>query len=140
MMAADTWGIKDLPYLQYVANELGKYSDPFFATVFTLSSHHPFTAANEYTGSLPEYATPMQRCVAYTDDALRKFFETAKQSYWYENTLFVITADHTNFVGAENVDYLKHRYSVPMIFYWPKDTLGFRYDRIMQQVDIMPTI
>ena len=135
-----TWGIKDLPYLQYVAKELGKYPDPFFATIFTLSSHHPFAVADEYKGALPDHATPMQRCVAYTDEALRQFFERAKQSYWYENTLFVITADHTNFVGAENVDYLKHRYSIPMIFYWPKDTLGYRYDRIMQQVDIMPTI
>ena len=135
-----TWGIKDIPYLQYVAKKLGSYPDPFFATIFTLSSHHPFTAADEYKGSLPTEATPMQRCVAYTDEALRQFFERAKKSYWYENTLFVITADHTNFVGAENVDYNAHRYSVPMIFYWPKNTEAFRSDRIVQQVDIMPTI
>ena len=135
-----TWGIKDIPYLQYVAEQLGTYSDPFFATVFTLSSHHPFTAADEYKGSLPTEATPMQRCVAYTDEALRQFFERAKQSYWYENTLFVITADHTNFIGAENVDYSAHRYSVPMIFYWPKSTKAYRSNRIVQQADIMPSI
>ena len=135
-----TWGIKDIPYLQYVAKKLGSYPDPFFATIFTLSSHHPFTVANEYGGFLPEESTPMQRCVSYTDEALRQFFGRAKQSYWYENTLFVITADHTNFVGAENVDYPAHRYSVPMIFYWPKATEAYRSDRIVQQVDIMPTI
>lgn len=135
-----TWGIKDIPYLQYVAKKLGNYPDPFFATIFTLSSHHPFTAADEYTGILPMEATPMQRCVAYTDEALRQFFERAKQSYWYENTLFVITADHTNFIGAQNVDFHAHRYSVPMIFYWPKSTEAYRSDRIVQQVDIMPTI
>lgn len=134
------WGIKDIPYLQYVADILETYPDPFFATIFTLSSHHPFTVANEYGGFLPEESTPMQRCVAYTDEALRQFFERAKQSYWYENTLFVITADHTNFFGAENVNYQAHRYSVPMIFYWPKATEAYRSDRIVQQVDIMPTI
>ena len=135
-----TWGIKDIPYLQYVANELGKDSSPFFATVFTLSSHHPFVVPDGYDTILPKGSTPMQQCVAYTDEALRQFFEQAKKSRWYENTLFVITADHTNFYGAENVGYLEHRYSVPMIFYWPKNSVSYRSDRIVQQVDIMPSI
>ena len=135
-----TWGIKDIPYLQYVAKELGKYTDPFFATVFTLSSHHPFVVPDGYDKILPKGRTPMQQCVAYTDEALRQFFERAKKTNWYENTLFVITADHTNFFGAKNVGYLEHRYAVPMIFYWPKATEAYRSDRLVQQVDIMPTI
>ena len=153
-----TWGIKDMPYLQYVAKKLGSEPDPFFATIFTLSSHHPFVVPDGYdtllaatratatdagdggTSFAAAEPTPMQRCVAYTDEALRQFFHTAKNSYWYENTLFVITADHTNFYGAENVDYLAHRYSVPMIFYWPKNSVSYRSDRIVQQVDIMPSI
>ena len=135
-----TWGIKDMPYLQYVANELNNEPDPFFATIFTLSSHHPFVVPDGYDTILPTGQTPMQDCVAYTDEALRQFFHTAKNSYWYENTLFVITTDHTNFYGAENVGYLEHRYSVPMIFYWPKNSVSYRSDRIVQQVDVMPSI
>lgn len=135
-----TWGIKDMPYLQYVAEKLEECSDPFFATIFTLSSHHPFTVADEFKGELPDDAIPMQRSVAYTDEALRLFFERAKQSSWYENTLFVITSDHTNFFGAVNVDHLRYRYSIPMILYWPKGKERYRSERIMQQVDIMPTI
>ncbi|MBQ7735490.1 MAG: LTA synthase family protein [Bacteroidales bacterium] len=135
-----TWGIKDMPYLQYVANELNNEPDPFFATIFTLSSHHPFVVPDGYDTILPKGQTPMQDCVAYTDEALRQFFHTAKNSYWYENTLFVITTDHTNFYGAENVGYLEHRYSVPMIFYWPKISVSYRSDRIVQQVDVMPSI
>ena len=153
-----TWGIKDLPYLQYVARELRNEPAPFFATIFTLSSHHPFVVPDGYdtllaakrtpatdagdgkTSFTAAEPTPMQRCVAYTDEALRQFFHTAKKTYWYENTLFVITADHTNFYGAENVGYLEHRYSVPMIFYWPKNPVSYRSDRIVQQVDIMPSI
>ncbi|MBP5400993.1 MAG: LTA synthase family protein [Bacteroidales bacterium] len=153
-----TWGIKDMPYLQYVAKRLRDEPKPFFATIFTLSSHHPFVVPDGYdtllsatrttamdagdggTSFAAAEPTPMQHCVAYTDEALRQFFHTAKNSYWYENTLFVITADHTNFYGAENVDYLAHRYSVPMIFYWPKNPVSYRSDRIVQQVDIMPSI
>ena len=135
-----TWGIKDIPYLQYVAEELEKSPDPFFATIFTLSSHHPFVVPDGYDRMLPKGQTPMQQCVAYTDEALRQFFERAKKTHWYENTLFVITSDHTNFFGAENVGYLEHRYAVPMIFYWPKSTEKHRSDRIVQQVDILPTI
>lgn len=135
-----TWGIKDIPYLQYVAKKLGEYPDPFFATVFTLSSHHPFVVPDGYEDLLPKGQTPMQQCVAYTDEALRLFFERAEKSYWYENTLFVITADHTNFYGAENVGYLQHRYSIPMFFYWPKAISSNQSERIVQQVDIMPSI
>ncbi len=135
-----TWGISDVPYLQYVANKLSGCADPFFATIFTLSSHHPFKVPKDYDNVLPKGEIPMQHCVAYTDEALRQFFARAKKTYWYPNTLFVITADHTNFHGATDVDYFAHRYSVPMIFFYPKADTSYRSNQIVQQVDIMPSI
>ena len=135
-----TWGIKDVPYLQYVAEALNHETKPFFATIFTLSSHHPFIVPKEYDKKLPTGTIPMQHCVAYTDQALREFFATAAQTDWFDHTLFVITADHTNFKDAKNIDYQRNRYSVPVIFYHPKSTTAFCSETIMQQTDIMPTI
>lgn len=135
-----SWGIADLPYLQYVAKILSQYEDPFFATVFTLSSHHPFIVPEEYDNKLPFGEFPMQHCVAYTDEALRQFFAYASHTDWYDNTLFVITADHTNFNDADHIDYYAHRYSVPMIFYYPKADTCYRSKQIVQQLDIMPSI
>ena len=82
----------------------------------------------------------MQHTVAYTDLALRDFFATAAKSDWYTKTLFIITADHTNFKDASYIDYQRHRYAIPMIFYHPQADTVFRSQRIMQQADIMPTI
>lgn len=136
-----SWGIEDVPYLQYVAKQLSLSSEPFFATVFTLSSHHPFVVPKEYDQKLPQGNFPMQHCVAYTDEALRQFFEQASLKSWYANTLFVITADHTNFSDANiDIDYLAHRYSVPMIFFYPKANTAYKSNQIVQQVDILPSI
>lgn len=134
------WGIPDQPYLQYVADELNQYNHPFFATIFTLSSHHPFVVPQEYDKKVKQGNFPMQHTVAYTDRALQDFFQKISKEDWYQNTLFVITADHTNFSGAENVDYQKHRYSIPIILYHPQADTAFLSEQIMQQTDIMPTI
>ena len=135
-----TWGIPDVPYLQYVASELNQFQKPFFATIFTLSSHHPFIVPEAYDKQVTKGDFPMQHSVAYTDRALKEFFEKVSKEEWYQKTLFIITADHTNFSGATAVDYQKHRYSIPIIFYHPKNDTSFVSPQIMQQTDIMPTL
>ena len=135
-----TWGISDIPYLQYFAESLNHETRPFFATVFTLSSHHPFVVPKEVDAELPTGSIPMQHTVAYTDLALRKFFSKVSQSEWYDETLFVITADHTNFKDAKGIDYPKHRYAVPIIFFHPRCTTPCQSETVMQQADIMPSI
>lgn len=135
-----SWGIPDVPYLNYVAEQLNHTEGRFFATLYTLTSHHPFKVPAEYDDKVAQGDFPMQHAVAYTDEALRQFFAKASKSKWYPHTLFVITADHTNFEGATNVDYRRHRYSVPMIFFHPAQQEVFHSDEIMQQVDLMPSI
>ena len=109
------------------------------ATVFTLSSHHPFVVPDDFDSVLPRGDFPMQHTVAYTDMALQKFFDKISKSKWYDRTLFVITADHTNFTGSQNIDY-ERLYDVPMVFYHPKLDTAFVADKIMQQTDIMPSV
>ena len=66
---------------------------------------------------------------------------TAQQMDWFENTLFVITADHTSALSHES-DYKNKigRYSIPLVFWKADGSLKGSIDRISQQIDIVPSI
>jgi len=136
------WGIWDEPFLQYFADGLGKMKPPFFATVFTLSSHPPYKLPPQYETVIPADSFPMHRSIAYTDIALRKFFEKAAHEPWYKNTLFVLTADHCSPVAAHSYyEANMGAYAIPIVYYAPGDsTLKGNYDKLTQQIDILPSV
>ncbi|MGZ5283898.1 MAG: LTA synthase family protein, partial [Bacteroidia bacterium] len=92
------WGIYDEPYLEYFAKTLNTNKQPFCATAFTLSSHHPYPIPPQYKNRFPKGTLPIHRAVRYADFSLEQFFIYASRQKWFRNTLFVITADHS----AEN--------------------------------------
>jgi phosphoglycerol transferase MdoB-like AlkP superfamily enzyme len=63
------WGIWDEPFLQFVAKEIGTFKEPFFASIFTLSSHHPFNVPEKYKDLLPKGTLPIHQSVAYYSNA-----------------------------------------------------------------------
>jgi phosphoglycerol transferase MdoB-like AlkP superfamily enzyme len=134
------WGIWDEPFLQRFAQELDKQQEPFLSTVFTLSSHHPFIVPDKYKSKFPEGKMPIQKCIAYTDYALQQFFNSAKKSKWFANTLFVFVADHTG--PSENPVFANSygNYQIPIFFYEPKSGLKGSNNNVAQQLDIMPTV
>ena len=132
-----TWGISDMPFLQFTALKLNEMPKPFAAGVFTLSSHHPFKLPKGY--ELPEgtYATDFEKTVRYTDDALREFFETISQYDWYDSTLFVIVGDHVN--PEHRFDnYLNGygQYQIVTAFYAPSVIKPLKTNIMAQQTDI----
>ncbi|MCK5171058.1 MAG: sulfatase-like hydrolase/transferase [Bacteroidales bacterium] len=135
------WGIYDEEYLQYFVQTLTEFKEPFFTSVFTLTSHHPYEIPEKYKGKFPVGTLNIHESIGYTDYSLKKFFESAKKMNWYNNTLFIITADHT--AQAES-SYYKNKlgnYAIPIIFYNPSDsTLKGTSNIIAQQTDIFPTI
>jgi len=141
------WGIWDEPFLQFYADKMNTFKEPFCTGIFTASSHHPFRVPSQYEGVFPEGEQPIHKCIGYSDNALRRFFETASKSEWFDHTLFVITGDHTNQATLPEYTTDAGRYGVPVIFYYPGgnksgiDTLrGFDTERVAQQADIMPTV
>ena len=132
-----TWGISDMPFLQFTALKLNEMPKPFAAGVFTLSSHHPFKLPKGY--ELPEgtYATDFEKTVRYTDNALREFFETISQYDWYDSTLFVIVGDHVN--PEHRFDnYLNGygQYQIVTAFYAPSVIKPLKTNIMAQQTDI----
>jgi phosphoglycerol transferase MdoB-like AlkP superfamily enzyme len=78
--------------------------------------------------------------VGYTDFALKEFFDEISDDPWFKNSLFVITADHTNESIHKEFQNNFGSYSIPVIFYKPGSDLKGMKNRIAQQIDIMPTI
>ncbi len=136
------WGIRDKPYLQYVARNLAGMQEPFLAAVFTLSAHPPYNIPAGERSRLPKGPLQVQQCIAYTDEAVRDFFRTASKAPWFRNTLFVITADHCSPQNSGGF-YAQGlgQFAIPVVFYAPGDSSlrGF-YDKPLQQLDIMPSV
>ena len=135
------WGIWDEPFFQFFAKKMNGFKQPFCATVFSISSHHPFKVPLAYEGKLKEGPHPIHRCVHYADIALRRFFEQASRMPWFNNTLFVITADHAFSPHYEAYKNSVDKFSVPLIFYTPDGSMkGYNDSILAQQIDIMPTV
>lgn len=137
------WAIWDEPFLQFTLDNIGEMKQPFLATVFTASSHHPYNVPEQYRDSLKdEGSQPIHKCVRYTDMALRRFFERASHEPWYQNTIFVLVADHTNQSSHDVYKTDLGLYSIPIIFFTPDGSLEPSHDEavIAQQTDITPTL
>jgi arylsulfatase A-like enzyme len=135
------WGIWDEEFLQFAARTLNGKSQPWFASVFTLSSHHPFKVPERYTGRFPAGTEPIHQCIGYTDMALRRFFAAISKTPAYANTLFVITADHTNQLSFPTSKTEVGCFAVPIIVFDPSGNLkGRETDKVVKQTDIMPLV
>lgn len=136
-----TWAIWDEEFLQYYARTMSDMPQPFMTSVFTASSHHPFRVPERYEGVYPKGTMPIHQCVGYTDHALRAFFHYAQQQDWYQNTLFVLTADHTNQVSLPQYANAKGLFEVPIAFYSPRWNQGYLHTQgAVSQTDIMPSV
>ncbi|MDR2720997.1 MAG: sulfatase-like hydrolase/transferase [Puniceicoccales bacterium] len=135
-----TWGVHDEEFLQFVSEILSESKSPFFATIFTLSSHYPFEFPKKYKGHFPAGEHPLQEVTAYTDFALRRFFEAAQHTDWYNNTIFILVADHTACATERYYRTALGGYSIPFAIFDPSGKLHGESDLIAQQIDIMPTI
>jgi len=136
-----TWAIWDEEFLQFYAAEMGKMKQPFITSIFTATSHEPYHIPDRYKGKFPKGKDPVLECVSYTDYAMRQFFKTMSQYDWYNNTLFVICADHMNHPVYDKSFTNTGRYSIPILFYQPGSNLKGLVDSIpVQQTDIMPSV
>ncbi len=137
-----SWGIWDAPFMQFMNKTISQKKAPFFSTIFTVTSHEPYVVPEEFKNKLPKGKIPMHQPVGYTDYAFKKFFEAAKKQPWFENTIFIITADHCNQVNymEEYYDKIINRNAVPILIYKPNSNLVGEDKTIAQHIDIFPTV
>jgi phosphoglycerol transferase MdoB-like AlkP superfamily enzyme/energy-converting hydrogenase Eha subunit C len=137
----ELWGVYDQPFFEYMHYEINRMSQPFFASIFTLSSHHPYTLPENFKESIPHSWTPVQPTVSYTDFSIRQFFEKSKNEDWFQNTIFVFVADHASAeVYSDNYRDPRGNQAIFQFIYTPDKTLKGEANYISQQLDLMPTL
>lgn len=135
------WGIWDEEFFQFFGKELNTMQQPFVATCFSLSSHHPFKVPERYSNSFKAGKLEVHRGVQYTDLALQKFFEFASRQEWYPHTLFVVLADHSTVAWSEKYNSQAGAFAIPIIYFDPGNPLlKGKFESVTQQIDILPSI
>jgi len=136
------WGIWDEHFFPFTGRTLSSQKQPFMATLFTLSSHDPYQLPEKYKARFKGGPLAIDKCVPYTDNPLRIFFNYAKTQSWFNNTIFVITADHTSQTYYPEYSKQVNRFAVPILFYSANGAYnlkGVRTD-LASQMDIYPTV
>lgn len=135
------WGIFDGPFFKFYGKKLTEFKQPFFSMIFSLSSHHPYTIPNTYKNKYKKGPLEILESIQYADEALKEFFDYAQTQAWYDNTLFIITADHTQKNILPEFDNELGHFRVPLLVYHPKmNWPQLDIDMPVQHIDILPSV
>lgn len=138
---ANVWGVADEDMAKkaiQVMNQEAKSGKPFFNHWMTVSNHRPFTYPDGRI-DIPGNAKSRDGGVKYTDYSIRKFFEMAKKQDWYKNTVFVIIADHCA-SSAGKTELPMDKYRIPAMIFSEGFIQPQKFDQLMSQIDVMPTL
>jgi phosphoglycerol transferase MdoB-like AlkP superfamily enzyme len=109
-------GIHDQFTLGYLARDLGTLREPFFASLFTVSTHspwdQPYPKPLKWGDNEQEYING----ALYTDHCLGNFFREVRTKPWYANTLFIIVADHSHNSYYNWHPNTREYHRIPMLF------------------------
>lgn len=135
------WGVADEDAFGIALDECDQtYSKGklFFNHIMTVSNHRPFTYPDGRI-DIPSAAQMREGAVKYTDYAIGKFLKDASRKPWFNNTIFVIVADHCA-KSAGKTDLPINRYHIPCFVYAPQIVKPKIEDRLFSQIDLAPTV
>lgn len=134
------WGISDEDlYNQVIKQADLSYNNQqkFFSLVMTTSNHRPYTYPDGKI-DIPSKSN-RQGGVKYTDYAIGEFLKNVSTKPWFDNTIFIITADHCA-GSAGKVALPPDKYHIPLLIYAPKLYKPQVIDKLSSQIDLAPTI
>ena len=102
-----------------------KSTAPFFQMILSLSTHEPFEVPGKSTNGLNENEKFLN-AATYTDQCLREYFEAAQRTRWYDNTIFILVADHGHAVPKLRNYYDPLCYHIPLLITGPGLNEDFR--------------
>lgn len=133
------WGVSDEFLLDYaipVLTACHEEGRPFFGALLTVSNHPPYVIPEHFH---PKTDKPETQIVEFADYALRKFFTRAQREPWFENTVFVLVADHGKVWKTPLYTIPTSFNHVPLIIYSPKLAPAV-CSNLGGQIDIAPTL
>ncbi len=135
------WGVADEDMFTQALTEMDKsYASGklFFDHIMTVSNHRPYTYPDGRI-DIPSSSQTREGAVKYTDWSIGDFLQRAKSKPWFDNTIFVIVADHcAKVAGKTEVPVLD--YHIPCWIYSPKWVAPQLEKRMVGQIDLAPTI
>lgn len=135
------WGACDEDIFTQALKEAGKSyaaGKPFFNHVMTVSNHRPYTFPKGRVGNNPDDQS-RDGAVKYSDWAINDFLKRAQAKPWFDKTIFVIVADHCA-SAAGKMELPVTGYQIPCFIYAPKLVAPAHIDRLVSQVDLLPTL
>jgi phosphoglycerol transferase MdoB-like AlkP superfamily enzyme len=135
------WGVDDEASFEYTQQQCDKSfaaGKLFFNHMMTVSNHRPYTYPDGKI-DIPSASQSVEGGVKYTDYAINKFLKDAQKKPWFNNTLFVIVADHCS-KSAGKTDLPVNRYHIPCFIYAPNLVKPAIEQRLTSQIDLAPTI
>ncbi|MDU4962404.1 MAG: LTA synthase family protein [Sporomusaceae bacterium] len=138
---ANIWGVSDEDLFNHAIGYFDKQSaagKPFFSILMSTSNHKPFTFPAGIPG-VPAEGGGRSAGIRYADYALGKFIEQSRNRSWFDNTLFVIVADHgARVYGREQIPI--RSYEIPLLIYAPGKIAAGSFGSAMSQIDVAPTV
>ncbi|MES2590398.1 MAG: LTA synthase family protein [Bacteroidota bacterium] len=137
------WGAHDEFVFKKQLEELKTEKQPFFSIVLTLSTHEPFEVTMQTPFSGSEEPERFKKAAYYTDYCLYNYFNEAKQQPWYNNTLFILVADHGHHLPKNrNMDLPEGRRITAMIMGGAllDELKGKTFDKVVNQNDLPATV
>lgn len=133
------WGIYDEPFLQSCIVKMNKMKTPFHTSIFTLSSHHPYSIPKQHQNKFKKGTYENHESIGYGDYALKQFFLSAQKTPWFKNTLFIISADHASISNHKYYKTIVGNMAIPILFYISDNSLKNINYNTMSQMDILPS-
>jgi phosphoglycerol transferase MdoB-like AlkP superfamily enzyme len=138
------WGVADDVTMAQHLKDLKTEEQPFFSTLLTLSNHEPFYLKGKYQFGDKTVNDMFKSTAFYTDSVLYNYINQAKKNAWYNNTLFILVADHGHRLPTEQNDIFEPgRYHIPLLFFGGALKPEFKNQKIAKvgsQVDLASII
>jgi len=136
-----SWGVSDEDLFD-MANqtfiEKSKQDKPFFSVVFSSSNHDPYEFPDNRIELNEEPKNTRNNAVKYADYALGKFFEKAKNTDYWDDTVFLVVADHDARLYKANLVPISNFHIPGLII--GKDIKPLKDKRIASHIDLAPTL
>jgi len=134
-----SWGVSDEDLFQRAHQTFNAAKgQPFFSLVFSSSNHEPFDIPAGRVSAETGPDADRDTAVKYADYALGAFIDLARTSNYYDNTVFLIVADHNSRVYGNQLIPIE-RFHIPGLILGgqikPRRIAG-----ISSQVDLLPTL
>src|SRR6185437_7896635 len=135
-----SWGVHDQYVFDRFYKDIHEEKQPFFATVFTLSSHEPYDVPMKPRFKGNDETTRFENSVVYTDSIIGSFINRLKKDSLWNNTIIVFVADHGHPLPGHDPEDRPSKFHIPLIFTGGALTFKGKINAIGSQTDIATTL